>query len=137
MSKCTENEPLGFVDCLFCGARVELRKSSKTGKAYWTCDGDHDVRACHTQVRLGARPTRDLLEEQARAAASEARTASPRPEPLDELEQTSPATVPSPGPKGPSVASIREDPGATRGSKPPAAKPAGNPFDVWNNLFQR
>ena len=138
MSKCTENSPIAFTDCSFCGARVEIRKSHRTGKAYWTCDGDHDVRACHSQVRLGPRPSRDLLDQRRRRASSEPprpapSAAGPKP-PRVELRQPAPIAAPPPAaaaPPRPPAAPDRPQPA------PPQPAPAepDNPFDIMGNLF--
>lgn len=139
MSKCIENSPLGFTDCPFCGAKVEIRKSLKTGKAYWTCDGDHDVRACHSQVRLGPRPTRDLIDQRTRAAAAPKpqRPSSPSAPSRPAAKPQSPAPVPA---RLTPAAAIHA-PGAASPAQPtPKSKPAPpaqNPFDVWSNLFGR
>jgi hypothetical protein len=137
MSKCLETSPLGFTECPFCGAKVEIRRSLKTGKAYWTCDGDHDVRACHSQVRLGPRPSRDLIEHRARALAA--------PKPQRPNSPPKPAASPPQGPAlvpaRPATAPPTLAPGAP--SPPlPAMKtqptpPAPGPLDVWNNLLGR
>lgn len=122
MSRHTESSPIGVTDCTFCGAKVVVRKSLKTGKAYWTCDGDRDVRACHSQVRLGPRPSRDLLEKHAKHAAPASPDAGTTPAQSAKLRSEARPAAPTASPPA-------------KNSTPRPAPAERNPFDVRGNLF--
>jgi hypothetical protein len=134
MSRPTENSPIGLTDCTFCGAKVVVRKSHKTGKAYWTCDGDHDVRACHSQVRLGPRPSRDLLDQRPRRSSSAPPAASGPGARSSEPAREAPR---EPGPTAAllSVPAAAPRPPAAPAQAQPAPVDTDNPFDIMGNLF--
>lgn len=83
---------MGVTNCVACGAVVAWRKSAK-GRAYYSCRGEDDERACGTMVTLGARPSRQLLEGVATPPA-------PAPANTPEAPQPTPSR-PKPTPRAP------------------------------------
>jgi hypothetical protein len=56
-----KNPAIGEIPCEYCRARVVVRVTT-TGKAYYRCKGDLELKACHRRVTMGQVESRALRQ---------------------------------------------------------------------------